>query len=81
MFRIKIDYLENIIEEASSKCVCCTCVCLFVCVCVGVPAWKRPQNNGFLVYMYIRLGRVCSILERNGWGEKQTRKICNKVHI
>lgn len=56
MFRIKIDYLENIIEEASSKCVCCTCVCLFVRV--GVPAWKRPQNNGFLVYIYVHMTRA-----------------------
>lgn len=43
MFRIKIDYLENIIEEARAA----NMRMLYLCVCVR---GRGRRNNGLLVY-------------------------------
>lgn len=47
MFRIKIDYLENIIEEARAANMRMLYLCVCVCVCVR---GRGRRNNGLLVY-------------------------------
>lgn len=68
MFRIKIDYLENIIEEARAANMRMLYSCACVCMCVCVEGAAEITDC-----LYTRSGRVCSNLEGR---EKKQREKC-----
>lgn len=68
MFRIKIDYLENIIEEARAA----NMRMLYLCVCVCVEGAAEITDC-----LYTRSGRVCSNLE----GREKKQRGRYEMHI